>query len=82
MRRRRLPDTPVCQLITLVGRKVAVHLEERGKAMSWEVENFRSVESIEEIDDVEVEILLQPHDITLRTMEDLMSLLVSEHTHD
>jgi hypothetical protein len=62
-------QSPVCRLVALVGDDIAVHFQKLSETMPREVEHLGGMEGVEEIDEIQVEVALQPNDIRFRTMQ-------------
>jgi len=61
-------DTPICELIPLIGGEVTIYGEEEGERMSWKVQGSGCMECVEQIHNVQVEVFLEPDNIRLSAM--------------
>ena len=71
--------TPISQLILLVGNHVTVVLKKESQRETLELKHSSSLSGIEEIHYIDSKIFLEPFDIVVRPVKDLLDLRVCEN---
>jgi hypothetical protein len=66
-----IPNAPIGQLIPLIGYEVAECLQQIREAMLLKVKRPGGMICVEQSNDKNIEVLLEPYNITLCTVEDL-----------
>lgn len=73
---------PVGELVLLISQNSTVRLEQVSKTESFELKNPSSLTRVEHVNDIQIEISLEPLNIHISSMKHFLFLRIIEHTSE